>query len=104
MGTVGVKALFIPLKARFYWDFVAGLKDTEYRPYGPRWNEGTCKIGRPVLLSKGYGKRERSWGQIVGFERKEMCSQEWLSCYGAPGDAACIKIKLHATAQGDIHE
>lgn len=60
-------ALFVPLKAEYYRDFEAGLKTTEYRLYGPRWNERTCWPGRPVVLSLGYGKRERLQGTVVSF-------------------------------------
>lgn len=61
------KPLFVPLKAEYYRDFECGLKTTEYRLYGPRWNERTCRPGRPVTLSLGYGKRERLHGTIAGF-------------------------------------
>lgn len=37
------------------------------RLYGPRWNERTCYIGRPVTLSKGYGTKNRIYGHIKGF-------------------------------------
>lgn len=67
------KPLFIPLRTEWYRQFEAGTKDTEYRAYGPRWNERTCRIGRAATVSHGYsGKRlERKvaafsildWGQ-----------------------------------------
>lgn len=87
------KPLFIPLKREFYFAFVSGRKDTEYRRYGSRWNERTCRIGRRVILSKGYSGSRRT-GEIMGFERKRMDSADWLACYGKPGDAACIKIRV----------
>ena len=87
------KALFIPLKRQFYFDFVSGRKDTEYRRYGPRWNERTCRVGRRVTLSLGYSGSRRT-GEIVAFERRKMDTPEWLACYGEPGEAACIKIKI----------
>lgn len=52
------KPLFIPLKTQWFREFEAGTKDTEYRAYGPRWNERTCRVGRKATISHGYsGKR-----------------------------------------------
>lgn len=88
------KPLFIPLKAEYYAAFAQGSKSVEYRRYGSRWNERTCAVGRRVVISKGYGKQARRQGVVVGFERRRMDSADWLACYGEPGDAACIEIKL----------
>jgi hypothetical protein len=56
--TVDEKPLFIPLRTQWFREFEAGTKDTEYRAYGPRWNERTCRIGRKATVSHGYsGKR-----------------------------------------------
>lgn len=63
-----VKPLFVPLKKQYYEDFVTGNKDTEYRKYGPGWNERTCQIGRTVVISMGYGKYRRSKGIIRSFD------------------------------------
>jgi hypothetical protein len=61
------KALFIPLmREPFEW-FEQGSKRVEMRQYGPRWNERTCRIGRRVTLSLGYGKRRRLGGVITSF-------------------------------------
>lgn len=90
------RPLFIPLMTRYYDEFANGSKTVEYRKYGARWNEGTCAIGRRVTLSKGYGKRSRITGVIVGFEKKHQDSADWLLCYGEPGLAACIEIKVAA--------
>ena len=60
--------LFIPLRAEHYNAFAAGTKTTEYRRFGAGWNAETCTIGRPVTLSKGYGKANRLSGRIVGYE------------------------------------
>lgn len=61
------KPLFVPLKKEYYEEFVSGNKNTEYRKYGPGWNEKTCQIGRPVVISLGYGKNRRSKGVITSF-------------------------------------
>ena len=93
------KPLFIPLKGEYYDAFADGRKDTEYRRRGPRWNAETCRIGRRVILSRGYGKKSRIEGVIVGFSYDLVPSKlpGWVECYGAnSGDAACIKIKVDA--------
>lgn len=64
-----MKPLFIPLISAYYYAFRDGLKSAEYRRYGPRWNESTCAIGRPVTLSRGYGKTDRMGGTVSGFLR-----------------------------------
>ena len=86
------KPLFIPLKTEYYEAFCDGSKTEEYRRYGARWNENTCRIGRRGTLSKGYGKHARCSGVIIGFEKREMDSKAWLDCYGEPGTAAVIQI------------
>lgn len=65
---VGAKPLFIPLKTAWFRQFEAGTKDIEYRAYGPRWNERTCRVGRKATVSHGYsGKR---MGKVVAaFEK-----------------------------------
>lgn len=63
-----VKPLFIPLRREYFEAFDNGKKDTEYRLYGPRWNERTCVVGRPVILS--LGKQRRLNGVITSFECK----------------------------------
>lgn len=67
-ATATEKPLFVPLFMHWFLQFKAGLKTTEFRAYGPRWNERTCRIGRAVTLSGGYGKRYRLSAEIVGFE------------------------------------
>lgn len=61
------KALFVPLKSEHFEAFAAGQKQEEYRVYGARWNEVTCRPGRRVTLSHGYGKRRRLHGTVTGF-------------------------------------
>lgn len=98
------KPLFIPLKTEFFAAFASGEKTVEFRPYGARWNERTCAIGREVVLSCGYGKSNRLRGVIYGFERsaEPTKSEAWRKCYGDRfvGDAACIHIRLIDEAVG----
>jgi hypothetical protein len=95
------KPLFIPLKGEYYDAFVRGEKTTEYRPYGPRWNERVCRVGRPVVLSRGYGKRHRRHGTITEFRIVSVGlsrgSVDFLCVYGydALGPIAEIDITLN---------
>lgn len=61
------KPLFIPLRKEYFEAFERGDKGSELRIYGPRWNERTCKPGRYVILSCGYGKHRRLLGRITQF-------------------------------------
>lgn len=85
--------LFIPLKAEHFEAFERGDKDTEYRAYGKRWNETTCRVGRGVTLSFGYGKRRRISGVIVAFAIVGPEAQEAIRRVYPTGDKfAAIKI------------
>lgn len=91
--------LFVPLAGPWFDAFDRGTKTWEYRRFGPRWNKQTCRVGRRVVLSRGYGKQRRRSGVIVGFRV--------LPCHRAPKAAraiyktarsiAAIKIKLDPT-------
>lgn len=92
-----MKALFIPLKAEFFEAFESGAKTVEYRKAGPRWNSETCKVGRKVVLSYGYGIARRLSGTITGFclDTAPTLLPGWVACYGeGEADAACIEIEL----------
>ena len=88
------KPVFIPLKTEYYEAFCNGSKTVEYRQHGKRWNAKNCEVGRRVTISKGYGKQSRRHGVIVGYQIMWMESKDWIACYGEPGYAACIEIKL----------
>lgn len=64
-----MRPLFVPLYMKWWQKFKDGSKTTEFRTYGPRWNERTCPVGRSVTLSAGYGKQHRLTAKITGFER-----------------------------------
>lgn len=96
-----IKPLFIPLKREFFEAFRDGTKTWEYRPAGRRWNHHTCWIGRPVVLSLGYGKAHRLRGTVTCFtvSMEPTTTEAWKACYGDkhPGAwAACIGITLEA--------
>jgi len=61
------KPLFIPLRTEWFREFEAGTKDTEYRAYGQRWNERTCRVGRKATLSHGYSGK-RLYRSVAGFQ------------------------------------
>lgn len=63
------KALFVPLKRVWFEAFLRGIKGTEYRAYGPRWNEKVCRIGRLAVLSLGYSKHTRITRRIAAFAK-----------------------------------
>lgn len=69
--TQNEKPLFIPLNFEFWYAFRCGEKFDELRLYGPRWNEKTCRIGRKVVLSKGYGTAHRIIAEIGDFHKRE---------------------------------
>jgi hypothetical protein len=48
------RPLFVPLYGEHFDNFARGTKTAEYRQYGARWNEQTCRVGRRVVLSRGY--------------------------------------------------
>ena len=90
--------LFVPLKRRYFEAFERGEKTEEFRVYGPRWNERTCEIGRPVVLSLGYCVARRLRGRVVSFrrDRHPFLIPGWLDCYGRQLGvaAACIGIEI----------
>ena len=94
--------LLIPLKTEWYEAFASGKKVDELRRYGPRWNEKTCRVGRPVTLSKGYGRAHRMHGVVRDFQRHPARSfgEEYqaaiVDTYGTLDlDIACIGITLN---------
>ena len=98
-----VRPLFIPLKGKYYDEFAAGSKSEELRIYGPRWNEKTCAPGRAVVLSRGYGKKNRMVGEIWRFKRQHGSTfgstykEAIAACYGTLDVwIACISIRLSA--------
>jgi predicted anti-sigma-YlaC factor YlaD len=65
---VSTKALFVPLKTRYFRAFESGVKTIEYRRAGARWNECSCWIGRPVTLSHGYSGA-RLYARVASVQR-----------------------------------
>jgi hypothetical protein len=93
------KPLFIPLRTEYFEAFRNGTKTREYRTEGRMWNHLTCRPGRPVILSKGYGKAHRLNG-VIGSAHllPHPLTQQlpgWKECYGeSTATAICIDIKI----------
>lgn len=107
MSDSKLKPLFIPLNTEYFTAFACGKKTSEVRMYGPRWNESTCAIGRPVVLSKGYGKHDRLTGAIDSFTRvrgwklKKADREVALKLFGNINvDYACIGISINRESTG----
>ena len=90
------KPLFIALRAVHFEEFAAGTKTEEYRKIGGPWNARTCRVGRAVVLSRGYGKHARLRGVVTGYrEGLPLDLAAFHGIYGpdAGNNAACIAIK-----------
>lgn len=96
------KPLFIPLLSQYFDQFKDGIKDTECRLHGRRWNARTCRVGRRVILSRGYGKADRIAGVIdsVSYDNCPAVNiPGWVEIYGVGrGQAIRIRIKLNRDA------
>ncbi len=87
------KPLWIPLRREWFIAFRDGGKGHEWRLYGPRWNEDSCFIGRPVTLSLGY-TRTRLSGVVVSFDRRRAVAPAVAELYGKGTMCAVIGITL----------
>lgn len=100
MSEAQERPLFIPLRREFFEAFAEGSKSIEYRRLGPRWNAQTCRKGRRVVLSLGYGPAHRLQGRVAGFYREARVERipGWREVYPDDnGPAACILIELDET-------
>ena len=94
-------ALFVPLVRQHFDDFKSGAKKEEFRSFGPRWNRTTCRIGRKVVLSLGYGKGNRLTGRVTSLRIGSRVTTvinarpEWKAIYGeARREVIAIGITL----------
>lgn len=78
----GERPLFIPLRAQWFDLIESGEKRHEYRAYGPRWNERTCRVGRSAIVSRGYGTAHRLAKVVASF-----ATLDWAN---APPEAQAI--------------
>ena len=86
------RPLFIVLRREWFEAFRIGSKTDEWRRYGPRWNENTCRIGRPVILSLGYTAM-RLHGVVSAFG-VHKASGPAATIYGQGTVCAVIGIRL----------
>ena len=85
------KPLFIPLRTHWFNEFALGNKTHEYRLYGSRWNEKTCRVGRKAILSRGYGKQERLERTVVS-AKIVAPTLSFIQIYGE--GKQCLAIEL----------
>lgn len=97
----GERPLFIPLQAQWFERIKSGEKRHEYRAYGPRWNERTCRVGRRVVCSRGYGKAQRIERTIASFSVIDWSAapQEALDIYPDAAFIACIELSAPPVPQ-----
>lgn len=89
-----MKPLFVPLRKIYFTEFADGLKTTEFRVLGPRWNDRVCFAGRPVVLSCGYSG-PRILTSVAAFSAVDSSSDEHLSAFfGAGIMLAAIRMAL----------
>jgi hypothetical protein len=82
--------LFIPLRTEYFRAFERGEKVIEYRRYGRGWNERTCRIGRPVILSHGYSGARLS----AAIQQFEIIRAEAIDSIIYPADCLLAAIAL----------
>lgn len=70
-----MKPAFIPLKKRYYEQFLDGSKTIEYRITKRQWKAKNFPVGRSVILSSGYSKKHRTEAKV---SRSEECPFEQL--------------------------
>lgn len=90
----GEPPLFVPLARKYFEQFQSREKSSEWRQYGPRWNETTCRPGRAVTLSCGYSG-VKLHGHIVGTQVHPLadCPHEARSIF--PNAKQLIEIRIH---------
>lgn len=89
--------MFIPLKKKYFEQFVGGEKTEEFRLYGKRWNERICAPGRDVVLSCGYSGARLN-GTIRAFNVRRVADvpvmREVYPDVAADAMVACISIAI----------
>jgi hypothetical protein len=88
-----VKPLFVPLRATYWKQFRARSKTTEWRAWGPRWNDRVIAPWRAVVLSCGYSG-PRLHGVVVSIRRVARSQ--------APIDAQAIYPDVEAFCAFDV--
>lgn len=86
------RPLFIPLRGVWFEAFERGEKFDEWRRFGPRWNEMICRVGRPVVLSRGYSGRRLS-ALIATVSRRQAQDAGVVALFGE--GTLCLVLGLH---------
>lgn len=94
-----MKPLFVPLKTRYFRAFESGVKTIEYRKAGPRWNERTCWVGRPVTLSHGYSGA-RLYARVVSVQRVPANALADPDPYEPADELIAIGLEMRDPAEG----
>jgi len=84
--------LFVPLKREYFEAFARGEKTVEWRREGPKWNRGTCRVGRRVTLSLGYQGRRRLFGTVTSVTLQAANDPPQAEFFGA--GTLCILIAI----------
>jgi hypothetical protein len=91
------RPLFIPLAGEWFDAFERGQKFDEWRRFGGRWSLKQCRIGREVVLSRGYsGRRLSAVIRSVRTCPAEAGGSATVALFGA--ETVCIAITLHRIA------
>jgi hypothetical protein len=88
------RPLFIALRRAHFEAFASGQKTEEWRRHGPRWNAGTCIVGRSVIVSLGWRGRRRLTGVVTSY-REAMAEGDAAAIYGMDVMCAVIGIALN---------
>jgi len=97
-GAYLLKPLFCPVKKDIFLDYLEGRKLTEYRLYGPRWNESTAIPGRRMIVSEGYSGR-RICSRIKNFDLQLLDNLPFMAKYyplyvGRLKSVICINLEI----------
>lgn len=93
-----MKPYFLPLRKVWFNAFRDGLKTTEYRLAGTRYE--SIKSGRIITLSCGYSGAQLQ-AECVSIEKMsiENCPTECLSVYPAGSILLAIHLKVKPSKQ-----
>lgn len=97
-GAYLLKPLFCPVTKSIFLDYLEGRKLTEYRLYGPRWNESTVIPGRRMIISEGYSGRRIS-SRIRDYDLKLLDNLPFMAEYypvyvGRLKSVICINLEI----------
>lgn len=91
-----MKPFFLPLMKKYYLQFAEGTKKTEYRMEKGMYNKNQLFVGRNILISNGYSKKDRLNGVITRVYRSKRAARrsDFIAIYGVQEYAFCFDIEL----------